>query len=362
MENMANNSRRNPSSLKLRDAFFEEAHLYEFHAALKILESMRYWSKETGTSIHREEESCLIHVHPSLSRRATDIDHVKKPAFPMDLPKLAINFFGIEARQGALPDPYVAHIIRRYEMGDRAIHSFISIFNHRLATLLHRIRSKYWIGISTEDPESTLLGKTLLSLIGLGNDGLRSRLAMPDRSLLYFSGLLWQKQRSVSGLQKLMAHFFKQPFTIEQTIGRWVPVEETQQTVLGGKNARFSVLGQDAILGHKFWNQQTFFRIKLGPLSLKDMIDFLKPGLAYRQLFDLVKFYVGDQQDFQINLVLKKGEMPRIKLGRGAALGWTAWLTQKRNDADDAQVMMNSNPSFLPKFSKSTRQKSKTIQ
>jgi len=345
-------SRRNATPLTLQDTIFRESGQFSFHAAVKVLEAMRHWSTPPGESGNIFEESLIISSNPSFSMRPTDIESIQYAKTPLDLPRMEINFFGIETRQGPLPDPYIAHLLERIEHGDIAFHRFLSIFNHRLASILHRIRKKYWIGISTNKPEITLLGKTVNSFVGLNNTHLSNRLAIPERSLLYFAGLFWQKPRAVIGLKKLIQHFFKHPFRIEQLIGQWHFVEEEQQTMIGEKTGRFKKLGQDAILGQKFWNQETFFRVIIGPLSLKEFINFLKPGICYRQILDLIKFYVGADQAFQLNLILRKGEMPKIKLGRGAALSWTSWLTQKTNTEKDTQVVIDSNPRFTPVYVK----------
>ena len=51
----------------------------------------------------------------------------------------------------------------------------------------------------------------------------------------------------------------------------------------------------------------------------------------------IVRNYVGDELEWDVNLVLKSREVPALKLGGAERLGWTTWLhprTSQRNAAD----------------------------
>jgi type VI secretion system protein ImpH len=340
---MAPHSGRN--NARLEDILYQDASAFEFHAAVKILEALQTNEEFLGEVKDISKESLRFKSHATFRMQSTDIQTLLKPVDENSVPALVLNFFGIATRQGPLPEPYMELLIRRIESKDTAFRDFLDLFNHRLTSLLHRIRKKYWIGISTQAPEKTLMGKCLYSLLGLDGKYLQQRLSIPDRSLFYYAGLLWQKPRSLVGLKKLLKSFFKFPLDVHQLQGQWITVRFQERSKLG---TSFSTLGQEAILGSKFWDQQSFFKIEIGPLSLEEFIGFLKPGHSYKQLIHLTRYYVGTDHDFKINLILHKEEVPKVRLGRGAALGWTAWLTKKTFIQDDAQVMLSSSPNFLP--------------
>ena len=48
-----------------------------------------------------------------------------------------------------------------------------------------------------------------------------------------------------------------------------------------------------------------------------------------QRLAALVRAYVGDELAWEANLILKKEEVPPLKLGGSDRLGWTTWLTTR---------------------------------
>lgn len=345
MENV--DSRRRQPKISVEESLYAHADQFQFHAAVRALEALYKDFPDIGTSSFAHEQPFLMKANPDLSLRGTDIYTLKKGEI---LPNMLVNFFGIETRQGPLPEPYMDDLYHRIHSKDHAFHDFLTIFNHRLLSILHRIRKKYWIGIDLNAPETTAIGKTLTSFLGLDAPALTNQLKIPERSLLYYSGLIWGQSKPMQSLLHLLKHFFKYPISITQLLGEWHYIETTQMTKIGGTDKKFTQLGHDATLGSKFWSQQTFFQIRLGPLTLKQFINFLKPGAAYQQICQLTKYYVGEHQSFRLQLVLRKEDVPKTRLGKGAALGWTSWLKTQPciKDADD--VILTSNPKFRPKI------------
>ena len=50
-----------------------------------------------------------------------------------------------------------------------------------------------------------------------------------------------------------------------------------------------------------------------------------------------VRNYLGDELDWEVNLVLRRDEVPAVRLGRSGRLGWTGWMGKRksRRHADD---------------------------
>ncbi len=83
-------------------------------------------------------------------------------------------------------------------------------------------------------------------------------------------------------------------------------------------------LGGGAIVGDEIWNQQSGVRIKLGPLSMREYLDFLPSGTAHEPLKSLAKFIARGEIDFEVQLILKKDECRRAswdRTSRRAAAG-----------------------------------------
>jgi type VI secretion system protein ImpH len=62
---------------------------------------------------------------------------------------------------------------------------------------------------------------------------------------------------------------------------------------------------------------------------LEQYRDFLPDGSAYAPLRALVRFFAGNELDFEVQLVLRKEETPPCELGSegpaGPRLGWLTW-------------------------------------
>ena len=54
--------------------------------------------------------------------------------------------------------------------------------------------------------------------------------------------------------------------------------------------------------------------------------DLLPPGTGHRQLLDWVRTYIGIELDWDVRLVLRRADVPQVRLGGDTRLGWTTWL------------------------------------
>lgn len=52
--------------------------------------------------------------------------------------------------------------------------------------------------------------------------------------------------------------------------------------------------------------------------------------------------YAGDTLLWDVNLILRQGEVPPTQLGRAGRLGWTTWLGQRRIDTDPADLFLDA--------------------
>jgi type VI secretion system protein ImpH len=82
---------------------------------------------------------------------------------------------------------------------------------------------------------------------------------------LSFAALLWQKPRSVTGLEQLLQGYFALPIRIQQFIGKWQRGDAELQTKIGVQEGKYHHLGQEAVLGHKSWDQGDGIMVVIGP-------------------------------------------------------------------------------------------------
>lgn len=259
----------------------------------------------------------------------TSLERVKQNHRPRA--EMIVNLMGLAGALGPLDMPTTELIIERLARKDTALKDFLDIFNHRLISLLYRIRKMHRIGLEDAPPGQDKSSGYLFSIIGMGTDGLRGRMQIRDRSLLNYAGLLGQEPRSLVGLELILADYFKIEGKVKgrQFVGQWYDLDESQWTRIGvsGQN---QVLGQDAVVaGTRVWDQQAKIEIQLGPLTLQQFLNFTPTGWGFRSLCDLTRFYLGDTIDVNFRLILKGEEVPPPILGmeEEPRLGWTSWLT-----------------------------------
>ena len=82
----------------------------------------------------------------------------------------------------------------------------------------------------------------------------------------------------------MLIDYFDVPVEIEQFVGAWRPVEEDSQCSLSEGVDVFRALGFGAVVGDEIWDQQSRVRIRLGPLTLEQYLDFLPGGEAFRRI------------------------------------------------------------------------------
>ena len=192
-------------------------------------------------------------------------------------------------------------------------------------------------------------------MIGLGLESLRNRDRVPDRAKLFYAGRLIHSPRNAEGLHAIIEDYFQVPAQVIPFVRRTVRLNPALCCRLGG-DAAVGRLGVSAVLGESYEEYQQGFRIRLGPLSFEQFKQFLPVMDGFGEIHDWVRFYVGRETDpnpeagleaiWDLQLVLRAGEMPELKLGEGALLGWTAWLpsADPREDADDLVLLPQPNP------------------
>jgi len=321
-----------------------EPFAFDFFQAVRLLERFLPERTSVGRFAHPDTEVARFGVHPSLAFPASQIQ-------TMDIPdnaplKMTVNFMGLTGPQGVLPNPYTTLLIERLRASDSSPRDFLDIFNHRIISLFYRAWRKYRFDVAYEQGERDLFSRHLLSLLGLGTEGLRDRQAVSDDTLIYYSGLLAQRPRSATALRQILSDYFDVPVEIEQFAGAWYRLDpETQSRLLEG-SSESGELGFGAVVGDEVWNQQSKVRIVLGPLTLERYADFLPQGKSWEPLRAWVQFFSNDEWDFEVKLILEREHVPACTLGAegasGPQLGWVSWVKSApfRRDPDDTVLAL----------------------
>ena len=323
-----------------------EPQCFDFFQALRLLERFRPSKKPVGQFSHPETEVAHFRAHPSLAFPASQIQQAE---WPQDGPvEMTVNFMGLIGPEGVLPNPYTSLIIERQRESDNTLRDFLDIFNHRIISLFYRAWRKYRFDVASERDERDRFSRQLLSLLGLGTEGLQDRQTVAHDSLIYYAGLLAQRPRSAQALQQILMDYFDVPVEIEQFAGGWYPLDPETQCRLSEEITDSGELGFGVVVGDEIWNQQSRVRIVLGPLGLDRYADFLPDGKSFEPLRSWVRFFSNDEWDFEVKLVLEREQVPACTLGAegisGPQLGWVSWVKSApfSRDPDDTVLALES--------------------
>jgi type VI secretion system protein ImpH len=320
----------------------EEPFVFEFFQAMRLLEKLLPDRSPVGGFGPPSEEVVRMGAHPSLTFPASQIQSLRwdedQPPF------MSVNFMGMTGIQGPLPQWYTATILEQLRAGDATLRDFLDLFNHRSLSLFYRSWQKYRFGVAYERGDRDKFFLNLLALIGLGTPGLPEKQSVVDEALIFYAGLLAQHQRSAAAFEQLLSDYFDVHVEIDQLVGGWYRLDLDTQCCMDETDTPSQELGKGAVLGDETWDQHSRVRIKLGPLSLAQYLEFLPSGSAYEPLRALTRFYSNEEFEFEIQLILRRDEVPRCELGAkedGAPrLGWVTWVKSKEMERDPADTVL----------------------
>ncbi|MCM3875519.1 MAG: type VI secretion system baseplate subunit TssG [Thermoanaerobaculia bacterium] len=317
---------------------------FGFFQAVRLLSRLGPSRVPVGRDGPPARETARFRTRATLEFPASEIhDLTIDPDDPDRPPKLTVAIGGTTGPLGVLPIPDTELLIERVRYKDYALWEFLDLFNHRFLSLFHRAWQKYRFPLVYESGGDDFFIEGLFALIGLGTGGLRERQSVSDDTFLLYAGLVAQRPHSASAIEGILRDYFGVPTATRQFVGQWLDLEPEDRSRLGSRNSR---LGVDLVCGDHVWNNQSRFRIVLGPLGFTPFQVFLPRGDGWRPLNDLVRFLVGVEYDFDVQLVLKKEEIPECHLRSGAAappmLGWTTWLKSAPSPNDASNLILES--------------------
>jgi type VI secretion system protein ImpH len=309
---------------------------FDFFQAVRLLQSRFGDRPRVGYSQSPAQDPVRFAQSPSLAFPPSTFEKIQVTS-PAGVPKMFVNFFGLMGPNGPMPI-HITEYARERELhhGDRTIASFINLFNHRLLCFLFRAWAASQKAVDLDRPNDQSFPVYVGSLFGIGLESLQGRDAVPDWSKLYFAGRLSCQTRNAEGLEAILQKYFEIKTEIQTFHGRWMNLPSDSLCQLGATPETGS-LGLTTIVGSQIWDCQLSFRIRLGPMSLKDYERMLPSGDAFRRLKFWVMNYCGEHFSWDVQLVLRAGEVPDIALGKTGRLGWTTWMKTKPlpRDADD---------------------------
>jgi type VI secretion system protein ImpH len=312
-------------------ALAETPYRYDFYQTLRRLECLYNSKPRWGRALRPGDEPVRLGQDPDLSFAPAPLagfapESDGRPA------RLQVRLFGLLGPNGPLPLHLTEYVRERLRhANDPTLSRFLDLFNHRFLALFYRAWAQAQPHVSRDRPQEDRFAAYVGAFVGITPPALRNRDAVPDLAKLFHAGTLIRQVRNADGLAAIVRDFFRVPVAIQEFIGHWLILRAPERTYLGERGA---MLGAGAVLGAQVWDRQSKFRVRLGPLTFAQYESFLPGGLRLRQLVDWVRLYGCFELEWDVRLLLRRSEVPALRLGCGGRLGWTTWLGTRPADTD----------------------------
>ena len=250
---------------------------------------------------------------------------------------------------GSLPPAYNELIMREERNKSRALVSFFDLFTTRFTELFADACEKYRIARRLRwgrDQKRNAFITALLSLTGFGTERLAKQSGFHEDVILRFSGFFAARTRNAANLCAMLREFTGLPVEIELFRARWLTIPKEDRSRMGQPHG--VQLGVNATAGAAIQDFSGGFRLVIGPLGYADYLALAPGGRKIAELFALTRLYVGSGFDFDVQVILKKEDIPFCQLGPGGAgagdpprLGWNSWarLAPASQDSGDAIIV-----------------------
>ncbi|MDR6739169.1 type VI secretion system protein ImpH [Herbaspirillum sp. 1173] len=308
----------------MKQDLLEKGERYSYFQAIRLL---RLFEKNTGAA---RSENLRIRPKLSLNFPDSDIDGIE--ARPQGGYRITANFFGLYGVSSPLPTYYTEDLFEEEREGGHAQREFIDIVHYALYPLLFEAWSKYRLEQRVvEDGDVNTLGH-LFSFVGMDEEELRTSLLPGSAGLLRYAGLLSQRPRSVLGLRTMLADAFAGAgVDIDSCVLRTLPIPSDQQWSLGGQG---STLGEEAYLGTLIDDYGSNLRIRLSALPQQLFHQLLPGASGHQRLKFLVRFYLIDPLEVEIELGLRSDEAQAMRTNsqQWSRLGLDTWLNPAQSN------------------------------
>jgi type VI secretion system protein ImpH len=317
----------------------EKPFSFDFYRAVRLLEARNAGNPPLGESISPRDDLVRFKQKPSLTFAPSTLHDCRVGAGGHL--ELFVNFTGLFGPNGPMP-LFVTEFAhdRQHNGHDSTMVAFFDIFHQRLLSLFYRAWAVNQKSADLDRPDDSRFANYIGSLFGYGMKSLQKRDAVPDWAKLHFSGRLISPARNAEGLGAIVEEFFGIPALIQTFQGHWLSLPPESACRLGESPTSGS-LGVTTIVGSRFWDCQLKFRIRLGPMKLADLQRMLPTGESFKRLKAWVLNYVSEEFFWDLQLVLKKEEVPPTSLGGTSALGWTSWLKGAPTARDAEDLILN---------------------
>ncbi|RDC74057.1 type VI secretion system baseplate subunit TssG [Rhodovulum sp. 12E13] len=325
---MATGDRPRPNDLSLHDNLVARPLEHHLFQALRIVEAHHADAPRIGEARRPREERVRLGQEAELAFPPSTIA-AYRPAEGGRPGKLVNRSFGFFGPNGPLPLHLTEYARNRQRNArDGTLVAFADMLTHRFLALFYRAWREGQPAASHDRAEDSLAEK-VSALAGYRGAGFEGRDRVPANLRRHFAGHLALGPRPPEGLVAILSDHFGVPVTLQEFVGTWLELEPDDRWQLG----RPAGLGRTTSVGDRVWSRSAKFRLRIGPLSRTQYESLLPGGAGIACLHDIVRSYVGDVLDYDVNLVLAGRDVPRAALDGETRLGQTSW-SRGRDDGD----------------------------
>lgn len=337
---MAGKSGQQRDRIDLLTSLQQTPYHYGFYSALRQLECLYKDKPRIGYARKPVDDAVRYGQEPTMQFAPSTLVSFETKAEKRA--KLKVYFFGVFGVNGPLPlhlTEFARSRIRHSK--DDTLTEFTDLFHHRLLTLFYRAWADKEPTVQYDRTDNDRFAFYVATLLGIGETSQQKRDVIPDHTKLHFAAHLGCHTGHASGLKAILMDYLQVIVNIEEFVGEWLDMPKDSLCYLND-DITTGQLGISTIIGSRSWQCQHKFRIVLGPLDREDYDNLLPTGNKLESLRSLVKNYMGIEYNWEINLILKKEQVPTAQLGKFARLGWTSWskATKRDNDANDLTLGM----------------------
>ena len=308
---------------------------FDFFQALRLLECVAPDRPRLGTSRRAHQDGVRLTQQPTVAFQPSSIAAFQTKDGGRH--HLEVLLFGLFGPHGPLPLHLTVHALERQRQHyDPTFKEFCDLFHHRLLSLFYRA----WADANPHvDADRQGIGQFALfvgSLMGLGASSQHDRDHLVDSFKFHHAGLASQQVRTPEAIASMARNLTGYGARIIEFIGGWLELPEPIRCRLG-HSPDTGLLGQNVVIGSRSWQRMHRFRLRLGPMDYFGFRQLLPGGTALERLRSMMRLLVGEQFDWQLQLVLKHQEIPELTLDGSCNLGWNCWLPKqdRQHDSDD---------------------------
>lgn len=310
-----------------------------------LMESLyrRYGEPNSEPSLRTEpeQEVALFKSDASIAFPGSDLSTLERSDTGQFT--LTTKFLGFSGSQSPLPGYYLDRMARETAQNEDGLKDFLDLFSHRWTQFAYHAWRKYRYYICFRNGGTDAFSQRMYSLVGLGNQSVRDRLAINHSKMLAYAGILASPGRSPDVVCNLVSHCFDLPVvSIESWQLRKVAVDPDQQNRLGVRNpkkktagyvAGRSVIGVNFTLGTRVPDRSGKFLLRLGNLSMARYLSFLPEGENHEALTLFISFLLRDQFAWDLRLDLAPEQAKGMRLGDSSrsCIGRTAFIGQPKS-------------------------------